>query len=86
MKKLCFLILIFSFLISSYGQVLPIVESGQRIIQITAGVNPTYYNFDVSHIDMAYDDFFCIKCYKKYLTFGKLNFENFNQINKIIIH
>lgn len=38
-----------------------------------------------SYIDQK-NNIIIAKCYKKYLTFGKINFDNFNQFNKIIIH
>ncbi len=38
-----------------------------------------------SYVDQK-NNIIIAKCYKKYLTFGKINFDNFNQFNNIIIN
>lgn len=60
MKKIFFLTLLLSLLLSSHSQVDPIFESEQGIFHLGAGVNKNCYSFDLTYTRMLYDDLFGI--------------------------
>lgn len=60
MKKIFFLGLVFSILLSSNGQVEPIFESEQGIIHLGAGVNKYISSFELTYSRIIYDDLFGI--------------------------
>ena len=61
MKKILFFSLICCFLLPLRCQVLPVFESGQRIVHISAGISPSFYCFEISHTGMGFDDIFGVE-------------------------